>query len=300
MKNGKFFLVIGIVALLLLFSMYQTATTGEAGLVQNIVGVVVTPLQKGLTSVALFVSDNLVYFSDMNKLSEENEALKEEIRELEAGLIELDKYRNENESLKEFAGVIEQNREFEYVFSQVIARDPENLFYTFTIDKGSADDIERYDAVITPDGLAGIVTEVGLTYSKVTSIIDEISPVGAIVSRTRDVAVLEEDATLREQGYCRLSYLPGESSAEAGDIVLTSGLGSIYPSGIVIGEVLEVLPEEHNISSYAIVEPSVDFENINYVMVIKSFNEQEGDAAGTQSGSDGEAVNSDTGAEDAT
>lgn len=198
--------------------------------------------------------------------------------DLEGQLIELNRYREENKSLREFSGVLEKNREFEYEFAQVIARDPENLFYTFTIDKGSSDGIERYDAVTTPDGLAGIVTEVGTTYAKVTSIIDEVSPIGAIISRTLDVAVLEDDVELGAKGYCRLSYLPGESSAAPGDVVLTSGLGDMFPAGIVIGKVLEVKQETHNISSYAIVEPAVDFSNIHYVMVIKSFDTAPTDA----------------------
>jgi rod shape-determining protein MreC len=266
------------IAILLLIGMYTASQSGEAGPIQNAVGVVLTPLQKGLTSVARFVSDRLSYFTDFKELKAENEALKARVLDLEGQLVELDRYREENKSLREFSGVVEKNREFEYELAQVIARDPENLFYTFTIDKGSSDGIERYDAVTTPDGLAGIVTEVGTTYAKVTSIIDEVSPIGAIISRTLDVAVLEDDAELGAKGYCRLSYLPGESSAAAGDVVLTSGLGDMFPAGIVIGKVLKVKQESHNISSYAIVEPAVDFTNIHYVMVIKSFDNETADA----------------------
>lgn len=275
-RNRTLAILIAI-AILLLIGMYTTSQSGEAGPIQNAVGVVLTPLQKGLTSVARFVSDKLSYFTDFKELKAENEALKARVLDLEGQLVELDRYREENKSLREFSGVVEKNRAFEYELAQVIARDPENLFYTFTIDKGSTDGIERYDAVTTPDGLAGIVTEVGTTYAKVTSIIDEVSPIGAIISRTLDVAVLEDDAELGAKGYCRLSYLPGESSAATGDVVLTSGLGDMFPAGIVIGKVLEVRQESHNISSYAIVEPAVDFSNIHYVMVIKSFDNEAAD-----------------------
>jgi len=279
-RNRTLAILIAI-AILLLIGMYTASQSGEAGPIQNAVGIVLTPLQKGLTSVARFVSDKLSYFTDFKELKAENEALKARVLDLEGQLIELDRYRAENKSLREFTGVVEKNREFEYELAQVIARDPENLFFTFTIDKGSSDGIERYDAVTTPDGLAGIVTEVGTTYAKVTSIIDEVSPIGAIISRTLDVAVLEDDAELGAKGYCRLSYLPGESSAAAGDVVLTSGLGDMFPAGIVIGKVLEVRQESHNISSYAIVEPAVDFSNIHYVMVIKSFDNETADAEAT-------------------
>ncbi|HWQ51165.1 MAG TPA: rod shape-determining protein MreC [Terriglobales bacterium] len=272
MKNRNRTLAILLaIAIMLLIGMYTASQSGEAGPIQNAVGVVLTPLQKGLTSAARFVSERLAYFTEYKELKAEKETLEARVLELEGQLVELERYREENKSLREFSGVVEKNREFEYELAQVIARDPENLFYTFTIDKGSSDGIERYDAVTTPDGLAGIVTEVGTTYAKVTSIIDEVSPIGAVISRTLDVAVLEDDAELGAEGYCRLSYLPGESSAAPGDVVLTSGLGDMFPAGIVIGRVLEVRQESHNISSYAVVEPAVDFSNIHYVMVIKSF-----------------------------
>ena len=282
-NRNRIIVLLAATLLLLLIGMYTSSQTGTAGPVQNVVGVILTPLQKGLTSAARFVSDKLAYFTEFDELKTENERLKAEALELESKIRELDKYKAENKSLREFAGVIEKNREFEYEFAQVIARDPENLFYAFTIDKGLSDGLARYDAVITPDGLAGIITEVGSTYAKVTSIIDDVSPIGVIVSRTQDVAVLEGDVRLRDLGQCRLSYLPGESSAAAGDTVLTSGLGDMFPSGIVIGTVLEVKQESHNISSYAIVEPAVDFSNIHYVMVITSFDGENSVAQGSSS-----------------
>ena len=269
--NRKSLLAVGGISLLLLYMIYSTAQRGVAGAPQNLFGVILSPLQKAVTSVTYFISDKLSYFTDFNALEDENEELRARVLELEQQLRDFDRYRQENESLREFAGVVEKNLEFEYEFAQVIARDPENLFYTFTIDKGSADGVKRYDAVTTPEGLAGLVTEVGATYSKVTAIIDEITPIGAIMSRTRDMGVLESDPALREQGLCRVNYLPGESSAAPGDSVETSGLGGLFPSGLVIGRVREVLPESHNISCYAVVEPVVDFTNIRYVMVIKAF-----------------------------
>ena len=274
-RSRRFFLAVAAIAVCLLLSLYAAGQRGTAGPLSSVFGVVLTPLQKGVTSAAYFISDKLSYFTRYDALQEENEQLKEQVLELQQQLRDFDRYRQENESLREFAGVIETERPFEYEFAQVIARDPDNLFYTFTIDKGSVDGVKRYDAVTTPDGLAGVVTEVGLTYSKVTSILDELTPIGAVISRTRDMGLLESDADLRKEGLCRVNYLPSESSAAVGDIVETSGLGGMFPSGLVIGTVNEVLPEDHNISSYAVLTPAVDFSNIRYCMVIKAFEERQ-------------------------
>ena len=94
------------------------------------------------------------------------------------------------------------------------------------------DGIKRYDAVITPDGLAGIVTEVGLTYSKVTSILDELTPIGAVVSRTRDLGLLEGDSELREEGLCRVNYLPSESSAAVAIRWRPQALAACFPPAL--------------------------------------------------------------------
>lgn len=271
--NRKSLVVLVAACLFVVYGLYTTAQSGRSGPLSNLFGVVLTPLQKGMTNATHFVTDKLAYFSRFDALKAENELLETRVVELERQLRELERYRQENISLREFAGVVEKDRAFSYEFAQVIARDPDNLFYTFTIDKGSKDGIKRYDAVTTPEGLAGIVTEVGITFSKVTAIIDEISPIGAVVSRTRDMGVLESDASLRTEGLCRVNYLPGEGSAAEGDVIETSGLGGVFPGGIVIGTVKEVLQESHNISSYAVVAPAVDFSSIRYVMVIKAFEE---------------------------
>ncbi len=270
-KNRRFFLILAALCLCLLLFMYTVQQRGTTGPLSSIVGVVLTPLQKGVTTLSNFVSDKLGYFTRYDEIAQENEALRGRVLELEQQLRDFNRYKNENEILREFCGVIETERPFEYAFAQVIARDPDNLFFTFTIDCGSLDGIERYDAVITLDGLAGLVTEVAPTYSKVTSILDDLTPIGAVISRTRDLGLLESDAELSKQGLCRVNYLPSSSSAETGDIVETSGLGGMFPAGIVIGTVTEVLSENHDISSYAVLTPAVDFSAVRYVMVVKQF-----------------------------
>jgi len=271
-RNSQNYLVAMAAAILfLLFTMYATKQSGSSGILSNTVGAIITPLQKGITSATYFVSERLSYFSVRMTMVDEIKRLQQEVLELEQRLRDFDRYKQENESLRDFLGVVRKQPSFEYEFAQVIARDPEHLFYSFTIDKGSLNGVKRYDAVATPEGLAGLVTEVGVTFSKVTAIIDEITPIGAIVSRTRDMGVLESDPLLRNKGFCRINYLPGESSAAPGDSVETSGLGGLFPSGILIGTVLEVASESHNISSYAVVQPAVDFTNVRYVMVVKAF-----------------------------
>ncbi len=246
---------------------------------QSAVGMVFAPLQEVFTSGVNMISGGLSYFTNYSTLEEENEILKQKVLELEKEVRELEGMRFENESLREFIGIVEENEDFDYVYADVIAKDPGSLFYSFTIDKGTNYGIDLYDAVITADGLVGIVSEIGATFSKVMTIVGDGGAIGASVVGTHDICMLEGDIELNAQGLCRLSYLSNNSLAQEGDFVETSGLGELFPAGIVIGEIIEVQAESNNLSKYAVLRPSVDFSDIKDVMVIRGFGvEDEGES----------------------
>lgn len=114
----------------------------------------------------------------------------------------------------------------------MVARDPDDRFYSFTIDRGSLSGIEPLDPVVTADGLVGVVREVGVNYSKVVTILDVWIDVGARDVRTRDIGIVTGSVDLAADGKCRLNYLPRESGAAPGDIVVTSGhRGQPLPAG---------------------------------------------------------------------
>jgi len=158
---------------------------------------------------------------------------------------------------------------FEPVGCTIIAKDPGNWFEVFTINRGSKDGIEINAPVITAYGLVGRVSQVDLFTSKVTSIIDMDSTVAARVSRSRDILIVRGDAALRNSGLCRMDYISPEVDIMPGDIIETSGLGGIYPKGIIIGQVKEVIRNEGQYDSYAIITPVVDFKRLEEVIVLK-------------------------------
>jgi rod shape-determining protein MreC len=190
---------------------------------------------------------------------------------------EIDKvYRlqKENEELRNLLSFKEQFTQ-EFVGCNIISKDPGNLFEIFTIDRGSKDGISVNDPVVNSSGLVGRVSRVDLLSSKVISIIDAESSVSVRLSKTRDIVMLKGDAQLRTQGLCRLDYIPPDVDVAVGDKVETSGMSSLYPRGIIIGEVVEVIRNEGQFDYYAIVKPSVDFRRLEEVAVIKVTAEQE-------------------------
>ena len=271
LKSWVFLFVVVFTVVFLTFMVLSSSEAQKVDFVRNITNVIFTPIQNGAAAVGNFFSDKLSYFTEFDELKTENGELEQRVRELEDENRELERFRDENEELREYLGIKEEHPDYEFVMAEVIARDPGNLFYAFTIDQGTLAGIELKDTVITPDGLCGYVSEVGTNWAKVTTIINSDSVVGALVSRTRDAAVLEGGVDTQKEGTCRLTMLPSEKSASIGDTAETSGLGGLFPKGLLIGTITKVEPESHGICYYAEVEPAVDFERIRSVCVITSF-----------------------------
>lgn len=183
------FKVLAAIALVLVGVMIYAASTGGMATIPSMIsGAILTPLQ----SAASAVSDGLNSFAGMFGSSTE---LQKQIDELQAELndyrnkqVELDALREQNEWLKEYLNIIEQDNDYQFADARVIAIDPADKYNNFTISAGTLSGISVNDPVITPEGLVGVVYETGLNYSKVRSILDPETQVSATVSRTATTA----------------------------------------------------------------------------------------------------------------
>ena len=121
--------------------------------------------------------------------------------------------------------------------------------------------------------LVGVVTEAGPNSSRVTTILDPTLELGGRVARTDEDAILEGDFTLMQEGLLRLSFVSEQAKLVTGDQVTTSGLGGVYPPGLVVGTVRTLYVEEDGVSRYAQVEPAADIAEIQYVYIIVDYGE---------------------------
>ena len=117
----------------------------------------------------------------------------------------------------------------------------------------------------------GVVAEVGYNWSSVSTVINTDTEMGGIVTRTYSAGVLEGDLALMQEGKLRLSYLPDEAQLVAGDEVLTSGNGDVYPAGLVVGQVDSVFTDASGLTRYAIITPEVQLDQLVEVFIIKEF-----------------------------
>lgn len=222
---------------------------------------VVTPARKFVYRIKHANS----YETEIEELKKQVNALKTENRSREEYIIE-------NRRLKELLSLKDGMSESRMITARVISYEPDSWYDTFMINKGENSGIAKDNAVITGLGVVGKVAEVGKNWAKVSTLINISNSVGVKLSRTGDIGVVSGDAFLAENKQCRLEYLSNDKKLINGDILLTSGLGGIYPSDLSVGKVTEIHADSAGNLEYAIVEPSVDFSSLYEVLVITYHN----------------------------
>lgn len=266
------FKILGGIALALVGVMIYAATTGGIStFIASAAGVLVTPLQTAITAASDAVTD---FFTGDGDLQAQIDALTEENRELRQKVADYDEMKLQNDWYSQILSLHEDHPDYTFADGKVISMDPSDPFCSFSINAGSAVGVSAGDPVVTADGLVGIVEEVGLTYSKVRTVLHPDLKASASISRTDESGYTGGSLTLAEEGLLRINYLERSSSVVSGDFVVTSGLGGVFPSGLLIGRVTAVSPDSDGMTLYGLVQPFVDIPNLKRVMVITSFDGQ--------------------------
>ncbi len=245
------------------------ATNPDVTFVENVVQVIVTPVQKLFTNAGEKVSDFFGYFSNVDKLRNEIENLKIENAQLQNKLDKAELSSLETDELRKLLSLKEAYPEMEFEAAQVIARDPSNWYNTFVIDKGAVDGIATNQPVVSEDKtLVGRISEVGTTWARVITLNDPGHSAGAEVVRSGEYGIVDGDSTVSGNGTFKLSFISKNANIIVGDRIVTSGLGGIYPRGLTIGKVLEIRPDLQGISQYAVITPEANIEKLRTVLVM--------------------------------
>jgi rod shape-determining protein MreC len=258
-----------VVAVTLLLILIVTALTGGTTPVEDAVGTVTATVEGGASAVTGGIGDWFLSLIGRSRLQQENAELKERIAQLEGQLALNGDLENENKRLREIVNYYGDHPEYELLTARVIARSSSFWFDTFLINAGRNQGIKKDMVVLSPQGLVGRVIDVGSTWAKVISIIDPNSAVSAMIERTRDVGIVRGTSDVETEGpRCGMYHLPYDNDLVPGDTVLTSGLGGVFPKGIVIGKVVEVSRSSTGTERIALIQSEVDFSQIEEVMVL--------------------------------
>lgn len=269
MKKHPWIIAIIVVLCLLVVILY-TSIARKTTALENALGTVVSPAESAASSVTTGIGDWFMGLFGQSALQKENAQLQERIAQLEGQIALSQDLQQENERLREIANFVDTHQEYELLTARVTAKSSSYWFDTFTISAGRNSGVQVDMVVLTPDGLVGRVVDVGANWSKVRTVIDSESSVSAMIDRTRDVGVVRgsNNVDTLDSSRCYMYYLPYDNDLVPGDQVLTSGLGGVYPKGLLIGEVTEVSRAEDSTERVAVIETAVDFSSLEEVMVV--------------------------------
>lgn len=250
---------------------------GQISLPENAVGSILAPIQNVVSTATIFVRDQVNGVRDFLQMQKDLENANMELAELKMQVVDMTEAKLENERLKALLDAKQQYESMSPVYARVIARAPGVWFNTFSINRGRMDGVSVDMAVVTGDGLVGSVYEVGETYAKVMTMIDPRKSVACLVERTRNSGIVYgqnmQDMDVAE---CQMRFVRAVNDVSPGDAVITSGEDQFYPKGIMVGRVTQISRQQaDNPDRFILVQPSVDFQSIEEVLVLRTLIERD-------------------------
>ena len=238
----------------------------------NALGVIASPFRAAGSAVVNWVDGISDHFASVEELQAENEALRQENAQLRQELQSAQPAAQENQRLRKLLDLREQRSDLKFEAARVTQRDVSNWASTLVLDRGSQHGVAIGDCAVDSAGnLVGAVTDVGLNWCRLSTVLDTDSQFGARVFRTGETAVAGGDLALMAEGRLRLQYLSDSANLIKGDVIVTSGLGGYYPAGLVIGTVASVQTDDGGLARYAVLSPKCDVAAIQEMFIITDF-----------------------------
>lgn len=277
LRSTSFKILLTVAVVLLAGAIAAAALASGTSPLTSAVGTVFSPL----SDAAAYISEKFDNFKggfiSSRSYMDRVEELEEQVADYQSKLVDYEKLQKQVEAYEKFLGVKEKNPDFQFVAGTVIGRDAADVFGSFVLNCGSADGVAVGDPVISGEYLIGIVNETSPTSCTVLSVCDPKFSAAAYEIRTGEAGYTQTTTKLGVQGGLKLSGLERDTAVAEGGIVCTSGVGGVFPRGLIIGTVTTVQKEEGDISYYAEVKPEIEISEVQDAFVITDF-EGKGDA----------------------
>ncbi|WP_100011952.1 rod shape-determining protein MreC [Lentibacillus sediminis] len=272
-KKRLFVLLIGFIVLVVLigFSLRDRENlTAVEDFLNDSVGFVQNIIHTPVNYVTGFFSN----LDDIRDTYEQNELLKEKIAEYSGLIYEVQELREENDELRSTMEMIDSEsiRDFNPIQATVISRSPEQWVEQITINKGEQDGVRSNMAVITAEGMVGKI-QTASDYTANVQLLtgfDQLNRISATISREegQDINGMIEGYDEESSSLMFRIIEESEDELQEGELVVSSGMGGVFPAGLQIGTVKEVVPDQYGLTRTALVEPAADMYDINQVIVV--------------------------------
>lgn len=239
--------------------------------VKSVWSAICAPIQNITTHIVDFAGKLFEDSKSVDEYESEINRLKSEIEALREKLVNYTELENENKKYAEYMQIKKSNESLKFTPAAVISRDTNENFYGFMINQGSSSGISVNDPVITSAGVVGKVVSVNLFSAKVVTILSPECNVGAAERTTLDSGVINGNIKLADQNLVKMLYIPAQTKMPIDGMIITTGLGGVFPRNLPIGRVKELKNDDYSSSRYAIVEPYQDIRVVRDVLVVTSF-----------------------------
>ncbi len=266
--GGRIFLSIIILAMFITSIAWTSGERKELTILESVVRDGLAPLQRSVTAVSNSVTGFFSSVWNIGTLLEDKKRLEKEVEQLQARVRELEEQEYQNLRLRQALRFQEQTKsQYSLEMATVVARDRRNWYKTLTISKGASSGVTPGMPVVTSKGLVGHVTAVSGRTATVLLVLDNRSAVGALVQINRTLGVVE--GTGDQTGNLRMIHLPKDAPVRPKQVVVTSGLGGLFPKGLPIGKIEDIKIESNGLMKYALLKPFADFEHLEEVFIVK-------------------------------
>lgn len=276
-RNKERMTVAIIAVILILIVGFTSSARTNLTRVEAFTGNLLTPIGKWTNKISRNISESVADIRNLPVIKEENKILKEKIIELEKENIRYEDIIGRTDFLKKENQLLKETK-FDLLESQIVGKEPGNWFDRFTIDKGSNDGVKKGDTVVQAieieqgviiEGVVGRVVDVGSNWSKIVTVVDELSRLSFKIVRTQDGGVVSGGLDSSITGF----LFDHQADIIKGDKIMTSGLGGVYEKDIYVGEVSEVTSGDNDLMKEIAVTPAIDFKKIYKVYIILNHDE---------------------------
>ena len=263
--------VVLLIAVLLAVTLTVVGSLTNLSLGDMMVKGVLTPVRAGISKLTEGAQQLYSYMFEYEALAAENEALKEQLAQLEDAAREADSVARENERLRQLLELTEANEDFNLVDGYIISRSSVDWSSTFTINAGNNVGITPGMCAITANGeVVGLVSEVGSNYSVVKSVMDSSLEISGTIAATGESGMVRGGYTSGLANMLRMDYLSSSAVIRNHDQVVTSG-STVYPRNLIIGYVADAGFNDTGVAKYALLEPAVDIASLEQVFIVTSY-----------------------------
>lgn len=285
-RNKRLFIIlIGIILLVALIG-YSLSDQKRLTMPEQFIKDSVGWVQQAVYFPANYVKNVVNNLRDLKHTYEENQVLKEKLAEYKTLIYEVQQLKKDNEELREIIDKTHSIRDYRPIQATVISRSPERWLEQVTINKGEQDGVKKNMAVITPDGMLGKIQSVAQSSATVQLLsgFDQFNRISATIIREegKDVFGLIEQFDHESQSLLFRIIEESEQEVEEGELVVSSGMGGLFPAGLPIGTVKEVVPDQYGLTSTALVEPAANIYDVHHVIVVDAdlYDEKEQNESG--------------------